>query len=260
VFGTHLHPDHIGLAGWLCERHRVALWMTRGEWLTARMLAADARDDTPVEMIAFWQSAGWSEAQVAHARMRGWRTFGQIVTPLPLGYIRLRDGDALTIGAAEWRVVVGSGHSPEHACLVNDRDGVMIAGDKVLPRISSNVSLSVTEPEGDPLGDWLESIAKLRTLPADLLVLPSHGEPFKGLHTRLDALRDEHLARLDQLHEWLAQPRRAVDCFEQMFTRTIDESVLGLATGETLAHLRRLEVEGRARRTIEDGTWWYERA
>ncbi len=260
VIGTHLHPDHIGLAGWLCDRHQVKLWMTRGEWLTARMLVADQRDETPAEMVAFWRAGGWDEEQIAVARARGWRMFGHIVSPLPLGYVRMQDGDVLRLGASEWRVVVGSGHSPEHACLVNDRDGVMIAGDQVLPRISSNVSLGVTEPESDPLGDWLSSIAKLRQLPADLLVLPAHGEPFHGLHTRLDALRDEHLSRLDQLHDWIATPRRAVDCFSQLFTRVIDQSVLGLATGETLAHLRRLEVEGRATRSVRDGVWWYERA
>lgn len=260
VLGTHMHPDHIGLAGWLCDRHGVALWMTRGEWLTARVLACDQRDQTPAEMIAFWRAAGWDDTQIDRASARGWRQFGAVVSPLPLGYVRLRDGDMLPIGDQTWRVLVGSGHSPEHACLVNDQAGVMIAGDQVLPRISSNVSLSVTEPEGDPLGDWLASLAKLRALPADLLVLPAHGEPFRGLHTRLDALRDEHLARLDTLHDWIAEPRRAVDCFGQLFTRTIDQSVIGLATGETLAHLRRLQVDGRARRHVRDGVWWYERA
>jgi len=260
VIGTHFHPDHIGLAGWLCARHGVPLWMTRGEWLTARVLTSDQRDDVPPEMLAFWRAAGWDDAQVDHGKMRGWRQFASVVAPLPLGHVRLQDGDALRIGAGDWRVVVGCGHSPEHACLVNDADGVMIAGDQVLPRISSNVSLGVAEPEGDPLGDWLASIAKLRALPGDLLVLPAHGEPFRGLHVRLDHLRDEHLARLDQLVDFLAEPRRAVDCFGQLFRRTIDHSVLGLATGETLAHLRRLEVEGRARKTVRDGVWWYQRS
>jgi glyoxylase-like metal-dependent hydrolase (beta-lactamase superfamily II) len=260
VFGTHMHPDHIGLAGWLCDRHGVRLWMTRGEWLTARVLTTDQRDETPDDMIAFWRGAGWSEEQVDAGRARGWRQFGAMVSPLPLGFVRIRDGDTLRIGSGDWRVVVGTGHSPEHACLLNEAAGVLIAGDQVLPRISSNVSLGVTEPEGDPVGDWLGSIDKLATLPADLLVLPAHGEPFRGLHARLGTLRDEHLARLDQLHAFIAEPRRAVDCFGQLFRRTIDQSVLGLATGETLAHLRRLEIEGRARRVVRDGVWWYERA
>jgi glyoxylase-like metal-dependent hydrolase (beta-lactamase superfamily II) len=136
----------------------------------------------------------------------------------------------------------------------------MIAGDQVLPRITSNVSLSLSEPMADPLGDWLASIDKLRTLPADLLVLPSHGEPFTGLHARLDALKHGHLDRLDALHAHLREPRRAVDCFSVLFGRAIDDSILGLATGEAMAHLRRLEVEGRAAREVEGGVAWFRAA
>ena len=136
-----------------------------------------------------------------------------MVSPVPVAYVRMQDGDEIRIGARTWRVVIGSGHSPEHACLVDDAGKLMIAGDQVLPRITSNVSLSLSEPEADPLGEWLASIAKLKRLPDDLLVLPSHGEPFTGLHARLDALADGHRGRLDALHAHLAEPRRALDCF-----------------------------------------------
>ncbi len=257
VIGTHFHPDHIGLAGWMCDRHGCELAMTRGEWLTARMLAADARDAVPDEMIAFWRAAGWDEAQIAHASERGWDGFRRIVTPLPLGYRRIRDGDRVRIGDVAWQVVVGSGHSPEHACLYDPAGKVLIAGDQILPRISPNISLDVTEPEADPLGEWFESIARLRQLPADLLVLPGHGDPFTGLPVRLDAMDREHRERLDALHVFLAEPRRAVDCFGRLFRRAIGADMLGMATGEALAHLRRLVVEGRATRTVEDGAWWY---
>lgn len=261
VICTHLHPDHIGLAGWLCRKFDVDLWMTRGEWLTARMLIADARDEVPAEAIAFWQAAGWNAAQVAAAQARGWGRLKGIVSALPLGYRRIVDGEAIVLGDATWQVVVGSGHSPEHACLWNEADGVLIAGDQVLPRISSNVSLGVTEPQADPLGEWLASIAKLKSaIPPDVLVLPAHGEPFTGLHARLDALDAEHRKRLDIVHAHLAEPRRAVDCFGRMFRRTIGDDMLGLATGETLAHLRRLEIEGRAARDVRDGVWWFRQA
>ncbi|WP_439955514.1 hypothetical protein, partial [Klebsiella pneumoniae] len=67
----------------------------------------------------------------------------------------------------------------------------LISGDQVLPKISSNVSVFPTEPDGDPLTDWLNSLAKVkREVPDDVLVLPAHNEPFRGLHARLD-----HLAR-----------------------------------------------------------------
>ncbi|HXH15494.1 MAG TPA: MBL fold metallo-hydrolase [Sphingomonas sp.] len=257
MIGTHFHPDHIGLAGWMCDHHAAPLLMTRGEWLTARMLAADARDSVPTEMLAFWRAAGWDDAQIAHAVAKGWSGFRRIITPLPLSYTRLQDGDPLTIGTRDWRIVTGSGHSPEHACLLDEAGGILIAGDQVLPRISPNVSLGVTEPNADPLGEWFASIAKLKTLPADLLVLPGHGDPFTGLHARLDAMDREHGERLDELEVFLAEPRRSIDCFGRLFRRAIGPDMLGMATGEALAHLRRLEVEGRALRETVDGVWWW---
>lgn len=260
VICTHFHPDHIGLAGWMCEFHDCPLYMTRGEWLTARMLAADARDAVPREMIAFWRASGWDEDQIAHGQSRGWAGFARIITPMPLGYRRIEEGDRLSIGGHDWRIVIGNGHCPEHACLYDEARGLLISGDQVLPRISSNISLGVTEPEADPLGDWLTSIAKFARLPADLTVLPAHGAVFTGLHQRLAALDHEHRERLDELVVFLAEPRRAVDCFGRLFRRAIGPELLGMATGEALAHLRRLEVEGRATRAVVDGVWWYRAA
>jgi glyoxylase-like metal-dependent hydrolase (beta-lactamase superfamily II) len=260
VICTHFHPDHLGLAGWLCERFGVRLWMTRGEWLFARMLTADVREAPPADALAYWRAAGWSEDRIAEEAAKGWGRFAAMVSPMPVAMIRLQDGDRLEIGARSWRIVIGSGHSPEHACLVDDQGGLMIAGDQVLPRITSNVSLSLSEPEADPLGEWLASIAKLKTLPGDLLVLPSHGEPFTGLHARLDALAEGHRGRLDALHAYLAEPRRALDCFTILFGRKIEDGSLGLATGEAMAHLRHLEVEGRALREVKHGVHWYRAA
>lgn len=261
VLVTHMHPDHVGLAGWLCRRHAAPLMMSRAEWLYVRMLIADRRDETPPEMIAFWQAAGWNDAQVEAARAHGWGNFARLVAKLPLGFVRLVDGETRRLGGADWQVVVGSGHSPEHACLFDATRGVLIAGDQVLPRISSNVSLTVSEPDGDPLGDWLASIERFRRLPDDLLILPGHGDPFHGLHARLDALAGEHRQRLDMLAEHLATPARATDCFSVLFRRPIDDPMmLGMATGEALAHLRRLEIEGRAVREVRGGVWWFHRA
>ncbi|SMF69122.1 MBL fold metallo-hydrolase [Allosphingosinicella indica] len=260
VIVTHFHPDHLGLAGWLCERFAAPLWMTRTEWLLGRMLAADARDTPPPEAFDYWHGAGWEEARIAAAEARGWRLFASAVSAIPAQFIRLMDGDSIAIGDRNWRVVVGSGHSPEHACLIDDAGGIMIAGDQVLPRITSNVSLSLSEPSADPLGEWLASIDKLRSLSPDLLVLPSHGDPFTGLHPRLDALDTNHRDRLTALEAFLDTPRRAVDCFPILFDRPIDDTLYGLATGEALAHLRHLEVTGRAVREQRGRTWWFARA
>lgn len=254
---THLHPDHIGLAGWLAKRFDAPVYMTRGEWMTARVMLTDLRDEPPPEVSAMQRAAGWDAEQVDHARAQGWSRMGRMVFRLPYAYRRMVDGQTLDFGPHRWRVVVGSGHSPEHACLWNERDGVLVSGDQVLPRISSNVSLGSAEPDADPLGEWLSSIDRLLQLPDDLLVCPAHGEPFRGLHVRLTALADEHHRRLDELAAALDTPRRAVDCFPLLFRRPIGDNQRGLATGETLAHLRHLEVTGRITREDRDGVWWW---
>ena len=255
VIVTHMHPDHLGLAGWLTRKFGVRLWMTRGEYLTARMLVADARPEPPEDAVALWRGAGWDDDRIAAAVAKGWSMFARGVHRMPDGYVRVRNGDRL----GDWRAVVGSGHSPEHLCLVDDARGVMISGDQVLPRISSIVSVSITEPDADPLAEWLESLARFRAeLPADLLVLPAHGSPFTGLHARLEALIAGHEKQLARLEERLrAAPRRAVDCFGVMFARAITPDLLGMATGETLAHLIHLEKRGRAAREDRDGVWWW---
>lgn len=257
IIVTHFHPDHLGLAGWLAEGFGAPLLMTRNEWLIARVLTADVRDAPPAEALANWRLSGWDEERIAREAALGWSRFTSVVSPVPVQYVRLVDGGHLDIGKRRWRIVTGCGHSPEHACLIDDAGGIMIAADQLLPKITSNVSLTLSEPREDPLGDWLDSIAKLKTLDKNLLVFPGHGDPFTGLHARLDALDAGHRDRLDALAEHLAEPRRAVDCFGVLFARAVDDSIFGMATGEAMAHLRRLEVEGRAAREVRDGVAWF---
>ncbi len=258
---THLHPDHIGCAGWLSETFDAPLWMTRGEYLLCRVLVADTGRTTPEAGNRFYRGAGFPlEAMDYYHKMFG--MFGKYVSPVPEAYRRLQDGDCFEIGPDQWRVIIGGGHSPEHACLYCAERNLLISGDQLLPTISPNVSVYPTEPEANPLGDWLESLKMLKaSIPADVLVLPAHGRPFRGAHERLDVLIAEHNDGLDKLQVLCREPRRAVDVFPVLFKSEINKHNLILATGESVAHLNYLLDEGRIEvESDTDGVNWYRAA
>jgi glyoxylase-like metal-dependent hydrolase (beta-lactamase superfamily II) len=263
VIVTHMHPDHVGMAGWLTRRYDTRLWMTRLEYLQCRVLAADTGREAPDDGVRFYKRAGWSEDDIETYRAR-FGGFGKMIHRLPDSYRRIDDGETLRIGAHDWSVVVGRGHSPEHACLYCPALDLLISGDQVLPKISSNTSVFPTEPDADPLAEWLVSIDKIRAeVPDDVLVLPSHNEPFRGLHARLDHLERGQRRALERLRDTLAQPRRAVDVFGALFARPINSepTLLNLATGESLACINHLLRRGEAVvDRVEDGVAWYRAA
>jgi glyoxylase-like metal-dependent hydrolase (beta-lactamase superfamily II) len=261
VIATHMHPDHVGMAGWLAERFSVRLWMSRLEYMSCRLLAADTGRPVPAEGVRFYREAGWSdEAIETYKSVFG--GFGKAIYPLPDSYKRIGDGDEIEIGGLRWQVVVGSGHSPEHACLHCPELKLLISGDQVLPKISSNVSVYPTEPDADPLNDWMESLARLKErVPDDVLVLPAHNSPFRGLHARIDQLIEGHVEALRRLEIALAEPKRALDVFPVLFSRPISHELLFMATGESIAHLNYLTRRGRAKvRSDPDGVKWWEAA
>lgn len=243
VLVTHFHPDHVGLAGWLTQRWQAPLWMPRSEWLFARLLSLDTSDEMMRRQIAFYRGAGCSEDYLATVRARGPSYAGR-VTPIPVGHRSLRDGDQLAIGGRDWQVIVGRGHSPEHACLYCPDLKLLISGDQVLPKISPNVGVHMSEPEADPLNDFMASLDRLAALPADTHVLPSHNAPFHGLHGRLDELRQHHEDRLDDLLAVLDRPRTAMEVCPTLFRRPLDHHQTGFAIAEALAHLHHLRGRG----------------
>lgn len=260
LIATHFHPDHMGLAGWLCERLDVDLTAMMREWLFGRMLWLEDSADFVANQLRYYTRIGLDAEQLEGVKERR-NTYRSRIGVIPVRVVGIRHGDQLAIGGRSWRVIEGGGHSPEHACLYCEEAGLLISGDQVLPRISPIVGVWPQQPESEPLSLFLDALDRLRQLPADTLVLPSHGLPFKGLHTRIDDLKAHHAERLDKTLEACAEPATAVQVLKVLFKRPLDAHQLGFATGETLAHLHHLMRKASVVRTLEaDGVWRYRRA
>ena len=262
VLVTHHHPDHIGLAGWFRDTHGAQLLTTRTAYLMARMLALDVQDRPVTESIDFYRSSGMHPDVLAGRMEERPFNFADVIAPLPLGFTRIQDGDRLAIGGRHWRVRVGHGHAPEHATLWSEDDAIILCGDQLLPSISPNLGVYPTEPDADPVGDWLESCASFQPFAdEEQLVLPGHKLPYHGLPTRLEQLIENHVSALDRLEARLATPSTAAECFLAIFKREIRPAEYGLALVEAVAHCQHLWLTGRATRSKrEDGAWVYERS
>lgn len=258
---THHHPDHVGSAGWLKSEFGAEIWATRTAWLMARMLTLDVQDIYPPESVAFFTRTGMPDELLKARLAERPYNFSDAVSHIPLGYKRIREGDAIEIGSRLWDVRIGNGHAPEHATLWSRDGDLVIAGDQVIPGISSNLGVYPTEPEADPVGEWFESCMRLKTYATnDQLVLPGHKLPFKGLPARLDQLIENHHSALERLLRFLEQPRKAAQCFKPIFGREIEASAYGLALVETIGHLNHLHDLGQvARKLGEDGAYVWQK-
>lgn len=258
IVATHFHPDHAGLAGWLCERTGAPLLMNRTEYLTARNIQLDpgALDDEPYR--SFYREHGLDAAVTAEL-LTGGQRYLRMVSALPRTFLGLDAGETLTLGALTFTVLTGGGHAPSQVMLHAPAQNVLLAADQVLARISPNVSVQAVEPEGDPLGRYLASLASLRAaIPADTLVLPGHDLPFIGLHRRIDALAAHHAARCETIvRACAAAPRPVAEIVPILFPRPMDAHAMGFAFSEALAHVNRLVREGRLVRERGAGGWVY---
>ncbi|MDZ4096002.1 MAG: MBL fold metallo-hydrolase [Paracoccaceae bacterium] len=261
VVVTHHHPDHIGLAGWFQARG-AELITTRTAWLYARMLVLDAQALPVAQSLDFWRGAGMDAALLTARAAERPFNFCDVVAPLPVGFSRITEGDQITMGGRRWFVRIGHGHAPEHATFWSMDDGLILGGDQLLPSISANIGVYPTEPEADPLGEWLHSCRSFQPhAREDQLILPGHKLPFTGLPLRLVQMIENHDAALDRLRAHLATPRTAVDCFPQLFKRQIDAGSYGLALVEAVAHLNHLLQLGELHRVRrDDGSWLWERS
>ncbi|MFN3647824.1 MAG: MBL fold metallo-hydrolase [Gemmobacter sp.] len=256
VLATHHHPDHIGLAGWFQDQG-AELLTSRTAWLYARMLALDVQEKPTAEQLAFWRAAGM--APEIYARRSAERPYNaaDVVAPMPLGFTRLVEGQRLRAGGRDWVVRMGDGHAPEHVTLWDSAGELVIGGDQLLPGISANIGVYATEPEADPLAEWMAACARMAPFatPAQL-VLPGHKLPFHGLPLRLRQMVDNHHGALARLKAHLAQPRTAAECFVPLFGRELTGDTYGLALVESVAHLNHLHAAGEVTRYRGPGGAW----
>jgi glyoxylase-like metal-dependent hydrolase (beta-lactamase superfamily II) len=257
VVVTHMHPDHIGLAWWLCERWNAPLWISATDFNAARLASKSTTGFGGESAAQFFASHGLTDADAVE-KIRGRSNYYPGMVPdVPRQFRRMQDGDTLRIGGRDWRCISGFGHAPEHIALYCGALKVLISGDMMLPRISTNISVYDVEPESNPLKSFLESIDKFAGLPEDTLVLPSHGKPFRGLHERIRQLHDHHRERLAEVQEACARaPQSAADVLLVLFKRKLDLHQTTFAMGESVAHLHALWFEGKLRRQRgDDGIW-----
>jgi glyoxylase-like metal-dependent hydrolase (beta-lactamase superfamily II) len=261
LVATHFHPDHLGLATWLMERTGAPLWMTSGEFLTAHAVWNEVGGHGARFMVDQFRQHGLDEGLLEKFATRG-SGYRKAVPSLPEHYRRLKAGDVLTVDGRAWRTLIGHGHSPEHMALYCAELGVLISGDMLLPRISTNVSVFAATPDADALGWYLDSISAMAAeIPDETLVLPSHGLPFFGIRARVEALHAHHAERLQALEEACKQvPQSAAGLLDTLFGRALDTHQVMFAMGEAIAHLNHLEQAGRLSRSIDaDGVFRFSR-
>ena len=262
IIVTHYHPDHVGCAAWLHEHTGAPVWMTAAEYLSAHAAAEDFAGFDRDNSARLFLAHGLAKARPDFADAQKARSgaFKRGVPTLPKQYVRIMDGDVIRIGKRDWRIITAFGHAPEHATLFSSGENILISGDQVLPRITTNVGVWGNQPEANPLKLFLEGMSKFATLPENTLVLPSHDRVFTGLHERIAELRTHHAKRLQELEAALDSPKCAAEILPVLFRRPLYDHQLFFALGEAIAHLHYLWRDGRAVRTHgADGIYLFQR-
>jgi glyoxylase-like metal-dependent hydrolase (beta-lactamase superfamily II) len=245
---THAHIDHFGFAGYLAKESKCGVRLPLAEWLSGWMMWHEREEGLNEQFVSYIKCNGASDDDAA-AIVAAQRKSKYLGLRPPHEFTRIRDGDAVTMGQREWRVITAGGHSPEHASFYCEKDRILIAGDQILSHITPSVIVPSAQPDANPMKDYLDSLARFEQLPSDTLVLPSHGLPFRALHTRLAQLREHHQARLDDVASVITGSTSAFALAQEVFARVLYDNPRQ-AFGESLAHLNMLASMGRLARDV----------
>ncbi len=246
IFITHFHPDHIGAAADLHE-------------LTGAPVYQGALDYAQCELV--WGNPAWSERLLEWFQLHG--TPGDVTEEL-VGqssvyrpFIRYQP-DPILMQPGErldgWELIAAAGHADGQLCLV--KDGVLVAADHVLERISPTVGLwPASRP--DPLGDYLEALERTIAL-APHVALPGHGAVIADPARRARELQEHHRVRLDETAEALgAEPLSGYELSLELWGEELKPAARRFAVAESLSHAERLVRLGRASRHEGDGSVSY---
>ena len=245
---THAHIDHAGFAGYLVKESKCAVRLPLAEWLNGWVMWHEREEGLNEQFASFITRNGASDDDAA-AIVGAQRKRQYLGLRPPREFTRIRDGDAVTMGQREWRVITSGGHSPEHASFYCEKDRILIAGDQILSHITPSVIVPLAQPDANPMKEYLDSLDRFESLPSDTLVLPSHGVPFRALHTRLAQLREHHQARLDDVASIVTGKTSAFAIAQEVFPRVLYDNPRQ-AFGESLAHLNMLASMGRLTRDV----------
>jgi glyoxylase-like metal-dependent hydrolase (beta-lactamase superfamily II) len=260
ILVTHHHPDHFGMAGQLAARFGVPVRMSAPARAAAQRSLAPLNGATAAALAEYRDTWGVDfEALLGSARATG--TLEKLLSGMPEAGAAIVEGETVAELREPWVASLHFGHADGHVCL-HWRDGALfIGGDQLLPAISSNVSLYPGLASRDPLGDFLASLERLAQLPPETVVLPAHGQPFRGAAARVAQLQAGHAQRLAKLSEFTAAPRTTEEVVAALFgARNLEGWNRLLAFGETLAHIRYLHGRGAITRLAEAGAVRWQRA
>lgn len=256
---THAHPDHIGLAGRFQQASGAPVFMLRMERQRMQGIWA-AEDSQAVESVSTYYIKYGMPPEESALEKGAMAATRRLVT-VPQQVTSLEEGQQVRLAGELYEVIWTPGHADGHICLWRASDGVLIAGDHILPRISPNISL-YPNSRPNPLQDYLDSLKKVRDLPARL-VLPGHGFPLTGLAARADELAKHHQERIEETMQIVAEVQGAsgastYQVAEGLFAGRLDSlQNRRFAFAEALAHLEYLRFEGRLMYREEQGVVRY---